>query len=172
VLGVSEFGDTFEGRSQDFGVTYEGSGAIEQDFEPPPSTGSEFWWNTTGPISFALDPTTSIGGAASANGFVIAYALAAGQAAPLVRMTLADGSLFDVGPLVGGPFEGELIFAFTSSDPFTTVSLDLDSDAPLRTQFAAFFSVPASSVPEPTTFLLVAAGVLVSGRRLVRSGRK
>jgi hypothetical protein len=82
-------------------------------------------------------------------------------------MTLADNTLFDVGPLIGGPFEGpgELFFAFTSTEPFKAVSLTMPDSDPLNTQFAAFAEI--EPVPEPFIPLLMATGLL----GLLRFGR-
>lgn len=184
LVGSAEFGDPGPpvppGTDLDFNLTYSllspsGTGSILQVFEDgspsvvnPACDGhnSECIWSTTGPISFALDVGT-------ANAFVMSYmTLGPNESSPVVHMTLADGSLFDVGPLVGGPFEapGELFFAFTSTEPFKAVSLDLADGDPLNTQFAAFASY--QPVPEPATLLLVATGALAVARVRPRGKRR
>jgi hypothetical protein len=167
IIAMAEFGDTTD-FPEDFGLTYSGNGAIVEVTDPV-CCGSEFFWNTTGPISFILN-------AGSANAFVISYlALPPGQTLPTVSVMLTDGTTWDVGPLVGGPFEhpGELFFAFTSNEAFTMVSLNLDATAPLQTQFAGFANVPSpASVPEPGTLLLLSTGVLASARHLTRSRKR
>jgi hypothetical protein len=168
IVGIAEFGDFGTDPTPDFpadfNLSFQGNGSIVQVGDPG---GSEFFWNTTGPISFSLDSGT-------ANAFVVSYlTLPAGQPAPSVSMTRADGSSFEVGPLVGGPFEapGELFFAFTSTEPFTRVSLGLGANEPLQTQFVAFANVP-NPVPEPSTLLLMSTGaLLLSRRRLLRAVR-
>lgn len=169
-VGEAEFGDLFGGTSLDFNLTYVGNGSIVQVPEDgvPGCSGvaSECLWNTTGSVSFLLDSGT-------ANTFVISYMeLAAGQAAPFVRMTLADNSVFDVGSLIGGPFEspGELFFAFTSTEPFKAVSLTMPANDPLSTQFVAFGQI--EPVPEPATLVLVATGVLARCLQSRRGGRR
>jgi hypothetical protein len=165
IVGIAEFGDFGTDPTPDFpadfNVSYQGNGSIVQVFEPG---GSEFFWNTIGPISFSLDSGT-------ANLFFVSYLTPPAGQAPLVVMTLADGSSFDVGPLVGGPFEDQLAFAFTSTEPFSRVSLGLAADQALQTQFVGFANVP-NPVPEPSALLLMATGVLVSGRRLLRAVRR
>jgi hypothetical protein len=159
LVGAAEFGDLGPGGTDlDFNVTYLGTGSIIQvpDDALPGCSGvaSECLWSTTGPISFLLDSGT-------ANAFVISYLeLAQGQAAPFLRMTLTDDTVFDVGPLIGGPFEkpGELFLAFTSTEPFKAVSLTMPDSDPLNTQFVAFAKI--EPLPEPSTFLLMATGLL------------
>jgi hypothetical protein len=147
----------------DGGLTPVGGGGTITDQD---GGGGGGYWSTTGPFSFQLDT-------GAADGFVLFYlAVAAGVPAPTVEMTLADGSFFTVGPLVGGPSNGGLFFAFTSSEPFKAVSLDLDAGVIFRTDVAGFFNNPAPAVPEPSTLLLLAGGLLASARRVNRLGRR
>jgi len=81
IVGIAEFGDFGTDPTPDFpadfNLSYQGNGSIVQVFEPG-GTGSEFFWNTIGPISFSLDSGT-------ANTFLVSYLTRlAGQAAPLV----------------------------------------------------------------------------------------
>jgi len=104
---------------------------------------------------------------------LIYRALGVGMPAPSVQMTLADDSLFTVGPLVGGQANGDLLFALLSSEPFKAVSLGLGTGEVFRTDVVGFFNGPAQVTPvaEPSTLLLLAAGLLLSGRRFVRRAR-
>jgi hypothetical protein len=167
VVAIAEFGDDvipgppFDG---DFGVGYEGAGTVIEVPDLPPSAGSESYWVTTGTTTFSLAPGAL---ADSANGFLISYLERPGVPLPSVNVTMANGRHYYVAPLAGGPFEhpGELFFAFSSTEPFTAVSV-AGGDAELWTQFVGFYNVP---VPEAATGLLLGVGLLLaSGARRLR----
>jgi hypothetical protein len=123
------------------------------------------YWSTTGSFSFQLS-------SGSAGGLILLYQpLLAGQPVPSVSMTLVNGSSFNVGPLVGGSTNGNLFFGFVSSQPFTAVSLGLASGALFITDVAGFIAAP-TPIPEPSTFALLATGLLLSRRRLKRIAQR